>query len=385
MVQWWGIDVRLLLDVDNKCVYSPYTLTTMRYSMPNVHLISIAKKLMRMMLESIRKMFAGNLREINWLAKANLPEPRLKAAAVASGDNIYLFGGELYRGLGTSLITEAAPDVLLYSNASNAWSVVGQMPDRRGHCSAVKVGQDVFVVGGFHQSHEHGSFLPCERVDVYNLTAESWVQLSDFAGISPFCGVAVIHGASIYALGGLLPGSAGTITGKVLRYDISTQQVAPVDTCAQMPTPRFSFATAVGKDEVIYTMGGLGGYLASDGTTIQGRLNTVEAYDHKTNTWKTCAPMNVARAELAAVTGPDGSIYALGGMAQGASGNWVERYDPVTDSWTEEPGFNQTRLYHAASLAGGNRIFVVGGQAQESCDGVPEVLASVEASSQPMP
>jgi len=67
------------------------------------------------------------------------------------------------------------------------------------------------------------------------------------------------------------------------------------------------------------------------------------------------------------------------------SGNWVERYDPVTDSWTEEPGFSQTRLCHGDALAGGYRILVIGGQAQDSCDGVPEVLASAEASAQPMP
>lgn len=334
----------------------------------------------------LHKTLKATLRDLDWLPRSALPEPRLKAAAAASGDNIYLFGGELFRGFGTSLITEAASDVLCYSYVSNTWNTVGQMPSKRGHCSAVKVGQDVFVVGGFYQSHEHGSFLPCKRIDVYNLTAESWVQLADFDGIAPFCGVAVIHGSSIYALGGLLPGSEGTVTGKVLRYDISTQQVAPSGTCTQMPTPRFSFATAVGKDEVIYTIGGLGDYVASDGTVIRGRLDTVEAYDHKTNIWKTCAPMSVPRAELAAVTGPDGSIYALGGLGrQGASGSWVERYNPVTDSWTEEPGFTQSRLYHAAALAGGNRIFVIGGQTQDSCAGVPEILASVEMSVKPMP
>lgn len=338
---------------------------------------SIAKTL-------IHKTLGLNLRKLDWLPKSALPEARLKAAAVASGDNIYLFGGELYRKFDTSLQTDAAPDVLFYDNTSNTWEVVGQMPIKRGHCSAVKVGQDVFVVGGLYQFQEHSSFLPCARVDVYNLTAKSWVQLADFDGISPFCGVAAIHGASIYALGGLLQGDDG-ISDKVLRYDISTQQVAPISTCAQMPTPRFSFATAVGKDEVIYTIGGIGKFPASDGTMLQGRMNTLEAYDHKTNTWKTCAPMNVARAELTAVTGPDGSIYALGGLNNGSSCNSVERYDPVTDSWSEESGFTKSRFYHAAALAGGNRIFVIGGQAQDGCDGVPEVLASVEASVKPIP
>lgn len=335
-------------------------------------MLTFHKKNIATMLK--QKKIWANLRALDWVSKSTLPEPRLRAAAVVSGDNIYLFGGELFQKYDKSLLTDAAPDVLFYNNASNTWNVVDQMPIPRGHCSAVNVGQDVFIVSGFSP-----------RIDVYNMTAKSWIQLADFNGITPFCGVAVIHGASIYALGGLLPGHESIITGKVLRYDISTQQVAPVDTCAQMPTPRFSFATAVGKDQIIYTIGGIGKYVAPDGTLVQGRLDTVEAYDHKTNTWKTCAPMSAKRAELAAVTGPDGSIYALGGMEQGAASNRVERYDPATDSWTEMPGFTQARLYHAAVLAGGNRIFVIGGQAQDSCAGTPEVLASVEASTEPMP
>lgn len=338
--------------------------------MPHIFKKSIDKGLFR------RKSFATDLRKLDWLSKAALPEPRLRAAAVASGDNIYLFGGELFREYSNnSFRTDPALDVLRYNSASNNWDLVSQLPSARGHCSAVINGQDVFVVGGVKKLRE--------RVDVFNLSSESWTLLADFEGIVPFSGVALIHGASIYALGGLH--SSGEITGKVLRYDISTQQVAPDDTCTQMPTPRFSFATAVGKDEVIYTIGGLGKYLATDGTMIQGRMATVEAYNPATNTWKSCAPMNIPRAELTAVTGPDGTIYALGGMNNGAACNSVERYDPDTDSWSEEPSFTQARLYHTAALAGGNRIFVIGGQAQDSCDGVPEVLDSVEASTDPAP
>jgi N-acetylneuraminic acid mutarotase len=323
-----------------------------------------------------RKSFVTDLRNIDWLPKAALPEPRLRAAAVASGDDIYLFGGELFREYTNGhLLTDPALDVLRYNNASNSWDIVSQLPSERGHCSAVITGHDVFIVGGVKQLRE--------RVDVFNLLAESWVSLADFEGIVPFCGVALIHAHSIYAIGGLQ--SNGKITSKVLRYYISTQEVAPDDTCTPMPTPRFSFATAVGKDEVIYTIGGLGKYPASDGTMVQGRMDTVEAYNPATNTWKICAPLNVPRAELTAVTGPDGSIYALGGMHNGASCNSVERYDPVTDSWTEEPSFTQPRFYHTAALAGGSRIFVIGGQTKDSCDGVSEVLDSVEASTNPMP
>jgi Kelch motif len=50
------------------------------------------------------------------------------------------------------------------------------------------------------------------------------------------------------------------------------------------------------------------------------------------------APMPTARGALAAVTGPDGKIYAIGG--QDSTGpivpGKVEAYDPATNSWSTE-------------------------------------------------
>ena len=38
------------------------------------------------------------------------------------------------------------------------------------------------------------------------------------------------------------------------------------------------------------------------------------AYDPRTNTWSTLASMSTPRGSLAAATGPDGRIYAVGGV-----------------------------------------------------------------------
>jgi hypothetical protein len=57
----------------------------------------------------------------------------------------------------------------------------------------------------------------------------------------------------------------------------------------------------MGPDNLIYAIGGVGG------------PNIVEAYNPSTNKETAVAPMPTARHGLAAVTGTDGRIYAIGG------------------------------------------------------------------------
>ena len=51
-------------------------------------------------------------------------------------------------------------------------------------------------------------------------------------------------------------------------------------------------------------------------------------------TWKSLAPMPTARILLAAVTGPDAHIYAIGGENANGRLHTVEVYDPSTNKWT---------------------------------------------------
>ena len=87
-----------------------------------------------------------------------------------------------------------------------------------------------------------------------------------------------------------------------------------------MPTARYALAGVLGPDGRIYAIGGYNG---------SGVLNTVEAYNPKTNSWTSEAPMPTARGYLAAALGPDGRIYAIGGQDRsGNIVNTVEAYTP---------------------------------------------------------
>lgn len=98
-----------------------------------------------------------------------------------------------------------------------------------------------------------------------------------------------------------------------------------------------------------------------------GSSGTVEAYTPSTNTWTTVANMPEPRTGMAAATGTDGRIYAIGGE----SAPMVRVYTPGTNTWTILPGLSKHedvgRSGLAATAASG-RIYAIGGMAWEVDD-----------------
>ncbi len=101
------------------------------------------------------------------------------------------------------------------------------------------------------------------------------------------------------------------------------EQVAP------MSRDRRQLAAVTGRDGRIYAIGGL------TSTASPPHLASVEAYSPDTNTWTAVAPMPNPRFLLAAAAGADGRIYAIGGRDnRGNFLNTVEAYTPATNTWT---------------------------------------------------
>ena len=117
-----------------------------------------------------------------------------------------------------------------------------------------------------------------------------------------------------------------------------------------MPTARYGLAAATGLDGCIYAIGGYNG----------SYLNTVEAYNPSTNTWATVSGMHTAREFLGVASGPDNRIYAIGGY-NGSYLPAVEAYTPSTDTWTTAANLPTAR-YGAAAITGSDGlIYVIGG------------------------
>jgi N-acetylneuraminic acid mutarotase len=125
-------------------------------------------------------------------------------------------------------------------------------------------------------------------------------------------------------------------------------------TLAAMPTVRYGLAAATGLDGRIYAIGGV--------DSSSSTLSTVEAYDPTTNTWTAVAPMPTARYGSAAVTGPDGKIYAIGGLSSSSSIlSTVDAYDPSTNTWTTLAPMPTTRYLLAAVTGPDGKIYAIGG------------------------
>jgi streptogramin lyase/N-acetylneuraminic acid mutarotase len=196
---------------------------------------------------------------------------------------------------------------------------------------------------------------------VTGLTSLATVQVSDqatglwsFAAAMPTArnALAAVTGAdgSIYALGGF-----DALSGDLAAFDTAEVYDPATDswfTAAPMPTPREWLAAVAGPDGRIYAIGGY---------NRNGYLGTVEVYDPVKNSWSTAAPMPTPREALAAVAGPDGRIYAIGGANSNGVLGTVEAYDPVTNRWSTVTSMPTPRLGVAAVAGPDGRIYAIGG------------------------
>jgi hypothetical protein len=94
-----------------------------------------------------------------------------------------------------------------------------------------------------------------------------------------------------------------------------------------MPHVRvFGFAAATARDGQIDLIGGCLLTEVSPTGFNSSCLppNPVDTYDPRTNSWKTIGSTLNARQELAATTGPDGQVYAAGGIGEPGSDTLLE-------------------------------------------------------------
>ncbi|MCC6806840.1 MAG: hypothetical protein IT381_05420 [Deltaproteobacteria bacterium] len=126
---------------------------------------------------------------------------------------------------------------------------------------------------------------------------------------------------------------------------------------ASMPTKRQGFAVAPATNGMIYAFGGSSSYIGDYGAC----LNATEAYSPVMNSWTTLKPMPAARCAVAAVQGPNGLIYVVGGADNlSSNGKNVYLYDPAADSWTTGPPLSTGRIGAGVGVSDG-KVYVFGG------------------------
>ena len=240
---------------------------------------------------------------------------------------------------------------------SGTWATVAPLPTARVLLGAA-TGNDgtIYAIGG------RGPAGVSSEVDAYNPTTNTWRIVAPLPTVRS--GLAAETGAdgTIYAIGGADWNNQPS--SNVYAYNPATNIWTQV---ASMPTAHAGPA-AVGKDGTIYEISGEG---ESTGPTSE-----VGAYNPTTNTWTQFASLPTDRRELAATTGIDGTIYAIGGYNdEGGTMNEADAYDPSTNTWNEIASLPSDRIdggYDLAATTGINgTIYAIGGWNETNHVGVP--------------
>jgi len=149
---------------------------------------------------------------------------------------------------------------------------------------------------------------------------------------------------------------AALATGELHEVDVFDGRGGAQQPMTDLPTARYDLAAASGADGRIYALGGI--------MTVGGQAtDLVEAYDPAADTWATTAPLPEPRAGLAAALGTDGRLYAIGGYdVASAELATVDAYTPATDTWTAVAPLPLARGGLAAVAAPDGRIYALGGR-----------------------
>jgi N-acetylneuraminic acid mutarotase len=230
------------------------------------------------------------------------------------------------------------------------------------HSGLVAVGDQLYAVGGWQDPDFAQSFN-----DAYSLPTSTWRHIARSHCAHIGSGAVLGQDGRIYLGGGEGGGPGTCLESYDPRHDRWTK-------LAYIPHLVLDPGMTTGVDGRIYLIGGMTlTRTAHSVRTYDGpplAIRDVQVYDPKSNRWSTAAPMPTARLAPAAVTGPDGKIYVIGGSLDPFGyANYVtkrilrttEVYDPKTNHWSSGPSLRIPRVAPAAVMTPDGSIYAIGG------------------------
>jgi streptogramin lyase len=237
---------------------------------------------------------------------------------------------------------------------SHTWSVAASLNTPRQGLAATTADSpspsslsSVYAIGGADGTGPVSTaeaYDPINKWTTINPMPTARLNLAATSGRGPAPKPAFRTG--VYAIGGS-DGAAALAT--VEFYDPSMKTWSPG--LPPLLTPRSALAAVTGVDGLIYAIGGFNG----------SYLGTVEAYDPAANMWTSRSSMPTARNQLAAVRGLDGLIYAIGGTNLTGTLATLEIFDPSANNWTSGPAMPKGASGLAAAAGPDGLVYVMGG------------------------
>jgi Kelch motif len=276
-----------------------------------------------------------------WTAESPIPTGSMGLAAAVcqapppgSGQWVYAIGGT---GEGSVLASVAG-----YDTVQKKWSAVPSMPTARGGVAAATSLGRIHVLGGFSEGAD-----ALTTHEVYEPANDAWSTAAPLPTARGILAAVTGPDGLIYAIGGF----DGNPLATVEAYDPGTDKWTSK---ASMHSPRTWFAAAVGHDGLIYAIGG----------GIPAMQSSVETFNVTINTWTTSSfSLPVATCGLAAAVDPNGFICVIGGdnASSDAPTPNVYCYNPADAGWITQPPMSSERAALAATTGPDGLIYAIGG------------------------
>ncbi len=273
----------------------------------------------------------------NWTQPTSMPTPRfLLGAAAAHDGRLYTVGGAV-RDIASG-IPIASNSVEVYDTVAKSWSFPPALPTPRFGLG-VTVGKDgrIYAIGGCSaftgyrgQAPQYYCSSVVATVEAYQPDAGTWSTLAPLPAPTMSLEAVTGNDGRIYAIGGDLDCSVAEVYDPVANTWSSTP--GTVNAC---------YAGAVaGQDGRLYVVGGAPGTPYACGPSA-GFTNAryLTAFTLGATAWQQLGSLSIGHAALAAAVGPDGRIYAFGGMTPDNDTTWpildtVEVFDPAIAAWS---------------------------------------------------
>ena len=263
------------------------------------------------------------------------------------------------RGFHKILVFGGNKSVLCYDSEENAWE---EWPGHNNgiYFGAAIVGENVFIIGGRDQSYQ-----PQSKVSVFNIRTKVWKDGPSLRNARYIHATCANSKNTVYALGGCL-GSQRSNSVEMLKCDETGEPIGTWQTVPPMRTARSCFESA-SIDDKIYAISGY------------PNLATMEMFDPKVNSWKSCRSKSQG-CHNHAVSTYNGEIYVF------SVDRFCEKYNPAIDARTTIAVFNYVNgnVYLRGSAVLNDIIYIVGGRNCTETD-IYDVETNTWSKGPPMP
>ncbi len=280
--------------------------------------------------------------EESWAALASSPLERTEVGAARVGDRVYVVGGYIASGGTTGRMVR-------YDISEDRWAEVAPLPIGVNHPGITALDGRVYVLGG-----NLGSDEKSRQLYRYDPERDRWKRLPDAPTARAALALAGI-GHRLYAAGGYT--AEDSTVQRLEIYNVGSRRwtVGP-----KMPTGRNHVGAAIFKRGLVVTGGRPG--------PVHGGLTTVERYDTERDRWSSLPDLATARSGHATVTVGGrlgGRIVVFGGeeLDGGTTIEQVELFDPRNGGWTALPQMITPR-HGVGGVAKGDRIYALEGGPQ---------------------